>query len=288
MTEIGLLVSGNLGLLVFHKIISQFQINFVLTDRLSGGIIAFCEENKIPYYSGNPRNGKALRALPNISCTFLVSVNYLFLIERDIIELPEKLAVNFHGSLLPKYRGRTPHVWAIINNERETGVTAHVIDDNCDTGDIISQKIIPIDPHDTGGKILKKYNNIYPAFVSDVLKNLITSSFILKKQDNTLATYFGKRSEHDGQIDWNWQRERINNWIRAQAKPYPGAFSYINNRKIIIHRIQFSSRGFNYDMVNGLVLDFNSGFPIIKTANGCIELVDYICDEEIKIKNILK
>lgn len=288
MTEIGLLVSGNLGLLVFQKLISQYKIKFVLTDRKSNGIIIFCEENNIPYFSGNPRNGKALRALPDISCTFLVSVNYLFLIERDIIELPTELAVNFHGSLLPKYRGRTPHVWAIINNERETGVTAHVIDDNCDTGDIISHKVISIDPEDTGGEILTKYNIIYPAFVSEVLEALITSSFVPKKQDNALATYFGKRSEHDGQIDWNWQRERINNWIRAQAKPYPGAFSYINNRKIIIHRIQFSSRGFDYDMPNGLVLDFNSGFPIIKTPNGCIELVEYICDEEIKINNILE
>lgn len=288
MTEIGLLVSGNLGLLVFQKIISQFQINFILTDRLSGGIIALCEENKIPYYSGNPRNGKALRALPNISCTFLVSVNYLFLIERDIIELPEKLAVNFHGSLLPKYRGRTPHVWAIINNEKETGVTAHIIDNNCDTGDIIAQRKISIDAEDTGAGILEKYKNIYPGFVMEVLQSIKDNTYSRKKQDNVEATYFGKRTESDGQIDWNWQRERINNWVRAQANPYPGAFTFNDENKIIIHKIKFSEFGYLYNMTNGLIIGFNNKIPIVKTPNGCIEIIDYQSNCTLELNQILK
>ena len=71
--------------------------------------------------------------------------SYLFLIEKDIILHPRFLTFNIHGSLLPKYRGRAPHIWAIINNEKETGITAHVIDEKCDSGDIISQIKIKIE-----------------------------------------------------------------------------------------------------------------------------------------------
>src|SRR3990172_4050960 len=142
--EIGLLISGLLGFEVIQKLLNHFNINFVLTDKQSVEIVRLCNEKKIACYAGNPRNGLALKKLPKINCDVIVSVNYLFLIEKDIIELPKKIAINFHGSLLPKYRGRTPHVWAIINNESETGVTAHVIDEECDSGAILAQKKIPI------------------------------------------------------------------------------------------------------------------------------------------------
>ena len=286
--EIGLLVSGNLGLLVFQELMSRFNIQFVLTDRNSNGIIELCDKSNIPFYAGNPRNGKALKKLPYVKCELLVSVNYLFLIEDDIISLPKKIAINFHGSLLPKYRGRTPHVWAIINNEKETGVTAHVIDNNCDTGDIIAQKKISIDAEDTGASILEKYKNIYPGFVMEVLQSIKDNTYSRLKQYNVEATYFGKRTENDGQIDWNWQRERINNWVRAQAKPYPGAFTFNDENKIIIHKIKFSEFGFLYHMSNGLIIGFNNKIPIVKTPNGCIELIDYQSNCTLELNHILK
>ncbi|OFY63624.1 MAG: hypothetical protein A3H98_01035 [Bacteroidetes bacterium RIFCSPLOWO2_02_FULL_36_8] len=286
--EIGLLISGLLGFEVIQKLLNHFNINFVLTDKQSVEIVRLCNEKKIACYAGNPRNGLALKKLPKINCDVIVSVNYLFLIEKDIIELPKKIAINFHGSLLPKYRGRTPHVWAIINNESETGVTAHVIDEECDSGAILAQKKIPISSEDSGGTLLEMFKKIYPDFVIEVLQNIRNNSYTAKPQNNLLATYFGKRTAGDGRIDWNWQKERIYNWVRAQAKPYPGAFTFYRGNKIIIHKIKFSEFGFHCTIPNGTILEINNKIPIVKTPNGCIEIIDFETDCTMDVNNNLQ
>src|SRR5690606_38202127 len=116
----------------------------------------------ITLFIGNPRNGRGHAFLKNYSFDVLLSVNYLYLIEEDLIKMPRRFAINLHGSLLPKYRGRTPHVWAIINGEKKTGVTAHLITKGCDEGPIVSQIQIPIEIQDTGNDILNKFKQKYP------------------------------------------------------------------------------------------------------------------------------
>ena len=183
-----------------------------------------------------------------------------------------KFAVNIHGSLLPRYRGRTPHVWAIINNETKTGVTAHLIDDGCDTGDIIKQKEVIIDNTDTGADILQKFNKLYVPLVDEILTDFERGSITPLPQNNKNATFFGKRTPNDGRINWGWQKERIRNWVRAQAYPYPGAFTYSEglDEKVIIDEVVFSDRGFNETDLNGLIVSLN---PIcVKTPNGILEL----------------
>jgi len=132
MIRLGLLVSGNLGSIALTNLESNHHVIFVMTDKNSVSIIDFCKHKKINYFLGNPRGGKCITFIQSFEIDVLVSVNYLFLIDKDLINFPKKLAFNIHGSLLPKYRGRTPHVWAIINNEKETGITAHRIDEGCD------------------------------------------------------------------------------------------------------------------------------------------------------------
>ena len=127
MITLGVLCSGGLGFDTLVKIHKEYQIKFILTDEKSIEIIQFSKEQEIPLFIGNPRNGTGYQFIKNISVDVITSINYLFLIANDIISHPEKLIFNIHGSLLPKYRGRTPHVWAIINGEKKTGITAHLI-----------------------------------------------------------------------------------------------------------------------------------------------------------------
>lgn len=283
--RIGLLVSGNLGFIVLEYMKPLYQIEFVMTDKKSNTIIDFCLNNNVPYFAGNPRNGNAHSFFANKSVDVIISVNYLFIIEKDIIELPTLFAFNIHGSLLPKYRGRTPHVWSIINNEKHTGITAHKIDEGCDTGDIIEQIKIEIAATDTGASILNKYAQQYIPLIESVLFKIKNDSVVYLKQNDIEATYFGVRTPDDGKIDWNWQKERIYNWIRAQASPYPGAFSFYENEKIIIDEIVFSNYGFNAEMPNGLIL---SEKPLlVKTSNGVVELT-IVRNENLKIKVGLK
>tara|TARA_Y100000816_G_C26106296_1_gene588084 strand:+ start:2931 stop:3791 length:861 start_codon:yes stop_codon:yes gene_type:complete len=269
--KLGVLSSGDLGNDTLEKIISTYSVSFVMTDHNSTKIINMCKRNKIAYFIGNPRNGNGYNFIINHNIDVLISINYLFIIEPDIINHPRILSFNIHGSLLPKYRGRTPHVWAIINNENKTGITAHKIDEGCDTGDIISKVKIPINENETGYDILKKYKLNYFNIVRDVLKKIELDKLEFEKQDENLATYFGKRTPDDGRINWNWHKERIHNWVRALSDPYPGAFSFYGEKKIIIDKVAEVSLGFRFNEENGTILKINPNI-IVKTPNGALEL----------------
>jgi methionyl-tRNA formyltransferase len=269
--NLGVLVGGNLGLTVLKHLFQSHNIKFVLTDKKSFLIIEFCKTNDIEIFIGNPRTRSASIFFLNFKIEVLISINYLFLIERDLIELPSKIAFNIHGSLLPKYRGRTPHVWAIINNENQTGITAHIIDENCDAGDIISQIKIPINKRDTGADILIKYKLEYYNLVKEVLEKLKKGKLELTKQDENFATYFGKRTAEDGKINWNWKKERIVNWIRAQAFPYPGAFSHVKDQKIVIDEVEEVILEVSDKIKSGIILAVVPNI-IVNTSNGALKL----------------
>jgi methionyl-tRNA formyltransferase len=270
--NLALFVSGGLGLKVLdHLKESKHCIKCVYTDSNSRRIVETAEDNSLPVFMGNPRNEHALSFIDSYEIDIILSVNYLFLIERSLFSRA-KLAVNIHGSLLPKYRGRTPHVWAIINNESKTGVTAHLIDDGCDTGDIVKQKEVVININDRGADILEKFKKLYIPLVDEVLIDFERGCITPIPQNNRNATFFGKRSPDDGRINWGWQKERIRNWVRAQSCPYPGAFTYTEglDEKVIIDEVFFSEVGFNETDQNGLIVSLN---PIcVKTPNGVLEL----------------
>ena len=273
--SLGLLVSGNLGLVICKKLITEGEdIQFIATDKNSAGIAELAKEKKIPLYIGNPRNSAIGEFLVDKKIDVLLSVNYLFLINNNLISLPKEYAINLHGSLLPKYRGRTPHVWAIINNEKVTGITAHLINAECDAGDIVEQVKIPIQDNNTGNDILTKYNQEYPVLVKNILAKIRNSSLSVVAQNHDLATYFGKRGPEDGLINWSWQKERIRNWIRAQAYPYPGAFTSVNGAKITIDKVSYSELGYQAGQTDGQVLKANPQI-IVKTPNGAVTIDSY-------------
>ena len=284
----GILVSGALGLRCLEFINNISRVCYVLTDTRSKEIVIFCIKNNIPYFIGNPRNEKAVDFIKKYPTDVILSINYLFIINLDLIKLPRKYAINFHGSLLPKYRGRTPHVWSIINNEKETGITAHRITEECDKGEIVHQEKIQILPDTTGGNILQQFITLYPVIIQKVISMIENDQVVLVEQDETKATWFGKRTPEDGEINWNWQKERIYNWVRAQSSPYPGAFSFYNKIKIIIHKIEFSEIGFDFKQENGTILQ-GENQPIIKTPNGAVKLlvietdrmIEFIKDEKL-------
>ena len=282
--------SGSLGLTVLQRLAaSPITIKCVLTDRHSDSIVEYCERILLPVFVGNPRKRKAVEWMEERKIQFenLLSINYLFILESDVLNKSTEYAVNFHGSLLPKYRGRTPHVWAIINGERETGVTAHLMNVNCDDGDIVRQVIVPIEEDDTGASLLEKNKLLYPDLVLQVVKDIESKKIVCRKQDISKASYFGKRTPEDGKICWEWQKERIRNWVRAQAKPYPGAFTFLNNDKIIINKIEYSDLGFDDTMSNGLIVAVKDGKPYVKTPNGVVKMIEYETGAIIKEGDLL-
>ncbi len=288
MLSLGLLVSGNLGRIALDYLNNRKDINlcFAFTDKKSVEIIDFCDKNHIPRFAGNPRlKDKEVKGfLGEKDIDYIFSINYLFIVGETLLNHPKKHSINIHGSLLPKYRGRTPHVWAIINGENETGVTAHLMDEDCDSGSIVKQLKIPIDYNDTGASILQKFNAIYLEILNDVINDITSDHLKFIKQENEFATYFGKRTPDDGEINWNWQKERIRNWVRAQADPYPGAFTFMNDKKIIIDEISYCDYGFSEEESNGTVVKVVNKKPYIKTPNGVV-ILEKLREEKIIFQN---
>ena len=213
----------------------------------------------------------------------------MFIIESDLINKAKRYPINIHGSKLPLYRGRCPNVWAIINGEIEEGITAHLIAEGCDEGDIVKQTVFPITPEDTGYDLQKRSFEVYPQWTLDLISDVEQGDLSLTPQDMSKATFFGKRTPDDGLIDWNWQKERIRNWVRAQAQPYyPGAFTYLRKKKIIINKILFTDYGYSWNMPNGLVVGIHNENPLVKTPYGVIEVVSYISENRIKTNDLFK
>lgn len=270
--SICLLLSGHLGFTVLKFLLGKHSISSVFTDKNSAEIIDFCEVKKIPLFIGNPRGGRSAEFRSKIHCDILLSINYLFIIDRDLIQYPSKYAINFHGSLLPKYRGRTPHVWAIIHGEVKTGITGHLITEELDAGDIVFQKEIPILPEDTGYTILQKYFYEYPLIIETVLQSIENGSIKPYAQDHLAVTFFPKRTPEDGKINWDWNRERILNWIRALAPPYPGAFTFSSGTKLLIKQGVLSDIIFSDSDKNGKILKIQGPQITVKTINGALTI----------------
>lgn len=272
-----LCLSGEVGEYVFNDIQPlNLNIKAILTDLGSKGVISMANAMGIPLFIGNPRKKDATKWAKdeNIMFDFLLSINYLFILDGKFLDLAKK-AINFHDSLLPRYRGRCPNVWSIINGERYTGLTAHLMNTECDDGDIVCQEKFRIKADDTGGTIREKTKCLYIKLINQIIQNLESGTLTSKPQNKEEATYYGKRTPADGHINWNWQKERINNWIRAQAAPYPGAFAFIGKQKVVINRISFSRHGYIDTVHDGTIIGIEKGNPVVKTQNGAIVLLQY-------------
>jgi UDP-4-amino-4-deoxy-L-arabinose formyltransferase/UDP-glucuronic acid dehydrogenase (UDP-4-keto-hexauronic acid decarboxylating) len=164
----------------------------------------------------------------------LFSFYYRKLVGKALLDLPPAGCLNLHGSLLPKYRGCAPANWAIINGETETGVTLHHMLRRPDAGDIVCQAAVRIDAADTGHSLNRKLAAAARPMLDGCLPLILAGKAPRLPQDESLATYFGRRRPADGRIDWTRSATEIANLVRAVQKPYPGALSEFNSQELIV------------------------------------------------------
>lgn len=175
-----------------------------------------------------------VRILRRIKPDIIFSISWRQMLSREILEIPKMGCINLHGSLLPKYRGFTPVIWAIINGEKKTGVTLHYMNEKPDAGDIIAQKEVEISPEDTGKTLYDKITEAGLQLFKETFPKIKNGTASRIPQNEEEATYFGRRKPEDGIIDWNKSSIELYNWVRALMYPYPGAFTYIRGRKLYI------------------------------------------------------
>jgi methionyl-tRNA formyltransferase len=161
---------------------------------------------------------------------FLFSFYYRRMLKPPLLALPRLGALNMHGSLLPKYRGRAPVNWAILRGETETGATLHYMTEKPDNGDIVGQTRVPILPDDTAREVFDKVTLAAEMTLHAALPGLLRGTAPRLAQKASEASYFGGRKPEDGVIDWSKSATEVHNLVRAVAPPYPGAWTTVDGK----------------------------------------------------------
>ncbi len=166
---------------------------------------------------------------------FVFSFYYRHLLPDAVILAASRGALNMHGSLLPRYRGRAPVNWAVLHGETETGATLHYMVARADAGDIVDQMAVPILPDDTAAEVMRKVTVAAEIVLVRSLPALVAGTAPRRPQRIEPGQYFGRRGPEDGRIDWRRPALEVHNLVRAVAPPFPGAFTDLTDGRVWIH-----------------------------------------------------
>jgi methionyl-tRNA formyltransferase len=202
---------------------------------------------------------------------FLFSFYYRKILSEQILAIPRLGALNLHGSLLPRYRGRCPVNWVLIHDERETGVTLHYMEEKPDRGDIVAQRAVPISDADTALTLFHKITAAAAGLMRDTYPLLCAGTAARVPQDHAAASYFGGRRPEDGRIDWTKRARTVFNLVRAVTHPYPGAFTSWNERKLFVWQTRLPAPAPASTVPAGTILSIVPELQV-QTGDGAIEL----------------
>ncbi|MGU9815810.1 bifunctional UDP-4-amino-4-deoxy-L-arabinose formyltransferase/UDP-glucuronic acid oxidase ArnA [Pseudomonas sp. LF135] len=200
-----------------------------------GSVAQLCARNGIPVHAPEDANHPLwIERIAKLNPDFIFSFYYRNLLSEALLATAKKGAFNLHGSLLPQYRGRAPANWVLVNGETETGVTLHRMVKRADAGPILAQQKVVIERTDTGLTLHAKLRDAATSLLRDALPQLAQGKLAETAQDETKATYFGRRTAADGKLDWKKPAEELFNLVRAVTQPYPGAFCAVGEHKLIV------------------------------------------------------
>ena len=195
-------------------------------------------KRSIPVYDPETlRDSKWTDLLGSLAPDFIFSFYYRYMIPQKMLDTARVAALNLHGSLLPKFRGRCPVNWVLIEGEKKSGVTLHVMEAKPDAGDIVAQKEVGITFDDTAHSLFLKLADAARLLMRDILPQLLSGNFPRVPQTGT-SSYFGGRRPEDGLIDWSSDALAVYNLIRAVTHPYPGAFTFFEGKKLFIWKAE--------------------------------------------------
>lgn len=211
------------------------------------------------------------RHLRTLAADLFVIVAFGQIMPQHILEIPRRGCVNVHASLLPRYRGPAPIQWAILNREKETGITTMFMDAGLDTGDILLQATEPILAQDTSETLHRRLADLGARTLISTLAKLQAGTLKPLPQPNERASYAPLLKKEDGRIDWKRPAVEIDAFIRAM-NPWPGAFTHLGGRRLKI----FMARALDTpsDMPPGTVAP---GFPDelrVATGSGVLAILE--------------
>lgn len=183
----------------------------------------------------DPADPALARELAALRPDFIFSFYYRRMLPASVLGAARRGALNIHGSLLPKYRGRAPVNWAVLNGETETGASLHYMVAKPDAGALVDQQRVPIGPDDTAFEVSQRVADAAVTVLRRSLPALIAGTAPARPLDLAHGSYFGGRKPADGEFCWDWPAARIHNLVRAVAPPFPGAFARLGESVIRVH-----------------------------------------------------
>jgi methionyl-tRNA formyltransferase len=214
-------------------------------------------EHSIPlvYVEGKMSDPAYASALRSMRPEIIIVVGWYYILPRSLRELAPLGAAGLHASLLPKYRGGAPLVWATINGAPETGVTFFHFADGVDDGDIIGQARFAIDLEDDIASLLEKASQASAGLIAEYVPMLAAGTAPRIVQDHSQATSVPQRKPEDGLIDWHrLSARKAFDWVRAQTQPYPGAFTFLGTEKVTIWKSELSRAGNSGELAAGTIV----------------------------------
>ena len=198
-------------------------------------VAQLCASKGIPVHAPEDANHPLwIERIAKLNPDYIFSFYYRNLLSEALLATAKKGAFNLHGSLLPRYRGRAPANWVLVNGETETGVTLHRMVQRADAGAIVAQQRVAIERSDTGLTLHAKLRTAASNLLRDTLPNMLQGRITETPQDESKATVFGRRTPADGKLIWAKPAEELFNLVRAVTRPYPGAFCAVGEHKLIV------------------------------------------------------
>ncbi len=175
------------------------------------------------------REKEQIEELRKFAADIFVVAAFGQILPKEILSMPKYGCVNIHASLLPKYRGAAPIQWAVINGEKESGVTIQQMAEGIDTGDILLKRSLLLDEKETGGSLYDKLSGLGADLIVEALRDIEAGKLQPEKQDEESSTHVGKISKSMGLIDWNKSAEELERLIRG-LNPWPSAYTFFRGK----------------------------------------------------------
>ena len=203
------------------------------------------------YQPQNPNSEEALGHLKQFGADLFIVIAYGHILKKSALSLPKLYPLNVHASLLPKYRGAAPINWAIINSEKESGISIIKMNETVDTGDLLLQKKLAIEQSDNADILEVKLEELSALSLIEALDLITKDMAKFTKQDDSLASFAPKLEKHHGLIEWNKNAQDIVNQIRGLI-PWPGAWTYYQGKILKIYKAEFFDGGLQNKPGEGL------------------------------------
>ena len=220
---------------------------------------------------------ETLNAIRKLEPELIFVVGWSQLVHDAFIALAREGIFGMHPTLLPRHRGRAPIPWAILSGLARTGVTLfEIVDATPDSGAIIGQLTLEIGPDETATTLFARIAEAHVELVREVVPQLISRTAPRLRQDPTRASSWPQRTPADGIIDWETRAPYLYDWVRAQTRPYPGAFTFLGEHKVIV----WAARAVELaeSAPAGAIVEVTGDGPVVACGEGGLVLEDFQTD----------